>query len=227
MTSIQKIFISYRQSDNRAFVVRIRDWLVNKYGRDNVFMDFDTLPPFVNFEDYIKQRIAASDIVLAIIGPNWLQAFADKASEDEKDYMLIELESALKSGKRIVPMLIVDAQMPRRKDVPEGLRSICDYNAANLRDDKSFYDEIERVIAALESMHATVTVQTTSNTVGLGQSRHTLTGEEHFNRGLERHQKGDYEGAIADLKAALKLGTAGSSEIVKWIEDAEQKLKGR
>jgi len=191
MTAIRKIFISYRQSDNRAFVVRIRDWLVNKYGRDNVFMDFDTLPPFVKFEDFIKQRIAESDVILAIIGDGWLQAFADKAAEGEKDYVLTELETALKSGKLIAPVLIMGAQMPRRRDVPDGLRELCDYNAANLRDDRTFYDEIERVIAALEQTYRDVTPPTSAI--------------DFIKRGITYLDRSDFDRARADFLAAVDL----------------------
>ncbi len=234
MTAIRKIFISYRQSDNRAFVVRIRDWLVNNYGRDNVFMDFDTLPPFVKFEDFIKQRIAESDVILAIIGDGWLHAFADKAAEGEKDYVLIELETALKSGKLIAPVLIMGAQMPRRRDVPEVLQELCEYNAARLSDDRAFYDEIERVIGALEgilggnsSVAPTVTKLISTPQHPLQVQAALIPGwlsdlisipskifnvnsdfpswDHYFDAAYKQEEQGDLEGAYANYSAAIQL----------------------
>ncbi len=38
-----KIFVSYRRIDSQERAHRIADWLVLKYGRENVFIDVDTI----------------------------------------------------------------------------------------------------------------------------------------------------------------------------------------
>ncbi len=42
---MSRIFVCYRREDEQAFVGRIYDRLVARYGRDSVFMDIDTIPP--------------------------------------------------------------------------------------------------------------------------------------------------------------------------------------
>ena len=80
----RKIFISYRRSDNPDFVDRIRDWFIHRYGRANVFMDFDSIPPGVKFADYIRATIQQSDTVIAVIGPRWLELLREKDMSDVK-----------------------------------------------------------------------------------------------------------------------------------------------
>lgn len=91
----RKIFISYRQSDHSGFVERIRDWLVQAFGRENVFMDFDTLPPFIRFEDYLREQIREADIILLVIAPDWVSILQERQQSGDFDYVKFELETAL------------------------------------------------------------------------------------------------------------------------------------
>ncbi len=44
-----KVFVNYRRSDEKIFVELLRTHFMFRYGQENVFMDFDSLPPFTNF----------------------------------------------------------------------------------------------------------------------------------------------------------------------------------
>src|SRR5262249_51707799 len=70
----RKVFFNYRRSDNPDFVERIRDWFIRAYGRENVFMDFDNIPPFTRFSEFIRDKVGECDVLIAIIGPTWLDA---------------------------------------------------------------------------------------------------------------------------------------------------------
>ena len=145
----RKIFISYRRADNPDFADRIRDWFINRYGRANVFMDFDTIPPGVMFADYIRLAMQQSDAVVAIIGHRWLDLLKERAAAFEDDYVRIELALALELGKPITPICISGAPVPPRVSLPPDLRSLLDFNIAFL-DRTNFYERIERIIASVE-----------------------------------------------------------------------------
>src|SRR4051794_24107154 len=100
-TPPRKIFISYRRQDHPEFVERIRDWLIMKYGRANVFMDFDSMPPMVKFADHVRKEIEQCDVALVIIGPRWLELLQEKARNFEEDYVRIEVSLALQLGKPV------------------------------------------------------------------------------------------------------------------------------
>ncbi len=144
------VFISYRRDDNADFVERIRDWFMMRYGRDNVFMDFDTLPPFVPFAEFIRERVRESDVVVAIIGPRWLELLREKEAAGLEDYVRIEVGLALKEGKLVAPICIKDAPIPREADLPPDVRPMLAYNAARIDTGRHFLDNIDRIVNGLE-----------------------------------------------------------------------------
>ena len=204
----RKIFISYRQADNADFVYRIRDWLIQRYGREHVFMDFDNLPAFTRFEDYIKTRISESDAVLAIIGPDWLPLLQAKAADDDRDYVRIELETALSTPTTILaPVCIKGAGMPNRRDLPESLRPMCDINAARLDGGKAFYDDIERLMRDIESILTRTPAPSVKPKPSAPEVHDPPLGSAaaYATRAKQRNLAKDYDGAIADASEAIRL----------------------
>jgi hypothetical protein len=79
-----KIFISYRHDeDHFDFVHHIYSGFVQKYGRGNVFMDFESTPAGVPFNDVIFNWIRNCDAVVVVIGPKWTQLMRKKAFVDD------------------------------------------------------------------------------------------------------------------------------------------------
>jgi len=210
----RKIFISYRQADNADFVYRIRDWLIQRYGREHVFMDFDNLPAFTRFEDYIKTRISESDAVLAIIGPDWLPLLQAKAADDDRDYVRIELETALSTPTTILaPVCIKGAGMPNRRDLPESLRPMCDINAARLDGGKAFYDDIERLMRDIESILTRTPAPSVKPKPSAPEVHDPPLGSAaaYATRAKQRILAEDYDGAIADYNEAIRLDHTNTS----------------
>ncbi len=147
----RKIFLNYRRADQPDFVERIRDWFAWKYGRDSVFMDFDTIPPFTPFADFIKHQIHDCDVLVAIIGPRWLDLLHERIEQgDDEDYVQLEIRLALEEAKPIAPICIKKAAVPRSRDLPSALRPMLDYHVAHLDAGRHFLDNIEMVISSLE-----------------------------------------------------------------------------
>jgi hypothetical protein len=71
------IVISYRRSDSSAIAGRIFDHLTAYYGEESVFMDIDNIPFGMDFRTQIHETLQRTDIVLAVIGANWLGIGAD------------------------------------------------------------------------------------------------------------------------------------------------------
>lgn len=182
----RKIFISYRRDDHPDFVEHIRDWFMLHYGRENVFMDFDTIPPFARFADFIQEKVRESDVVIAIIGPRWMELMRDKATHFQDDYVRIEIGLALKEGKLVAPICIKGTLVPPAGDLPPDLRSMLDYNAAHLNSGTAFLDNIERIM----------------NAVGQELARRAT---EHLERGNQKLELGDFDGAIAEFDEAIRL----------------------
>jgi hypothetical protein len=127
------IVISYRCADSGWIAGRVFDRLEAHFGRDSVFMDIDNIPLGRDFREHIKVTLNRCDVLLAIIGPNWLDGPEEKGRlNDESDWVRIEIETALAKKVPVIPVLIDQAQMPKAKELPEPLRELAFHQAAKL-----------------------------------------------------------------------------------------------
>lgn len=152
----RKIFINYRHHDHPDFVERIRDWFALRYGRDSVFMDFDTIPPFSRFADYIRNRVQECDVLIAIIGPRWLELLRERLDYPEDDYLRLEIVQAIHQGKPIAPICIKGASVPHPHELPPDMRAMLQYNVAYLDSGRAFLDNIEPIMDAVERQIADI-----------------------------------------------------------------------
>src|SRR3982751_2588052 len=68
-----KLFISYRRQDAGAEACLIAECLRERYGERNVFIDVDNIPRGVDFVEAIQREVGSSDVLLAVIGKDWLR----------------------------------------------------------------------------------------------------------------------------------------------------------
>lgn len=149
-----KLFVNYRRADDPDFVQHMRTWFMIRYGRENVFMDFDSIPEFARFEDFIREKVRKSDAVIAVIGHNWLDHLKERERSNKPDYVRIELEEAIKFQKVIAPICIKGAPVPYSEEIPHHLQLIFQRNVAELRDGRDILDDIQRIMDNLEAQVA-------------------------------------------------------------------------
>lgn len=150
MSSPTRIFISYRREDCMVHAGRLAENLQHRVGAE-VFLDIESIPPGVNFPDYIAREIAACDVVLVMIGDDWL-SIADhdgtRRIADTRDWVHIEVAAALGRGVLTIPVLVEGARIPRPDELPEPIANLALRNAVELRD-SSWSLDFERLARAL------------------------------------------------------------------------------
>jgi hypothetical protein len=72
--SMGGIFINYQRSDMPAAAGWLHERLVQVFGRDNVFIDVDGMIAGGNYAKQLEVEVAKCDVLLALIGRNWLAA---------------------------------------------------------------------------------------------------------------------------------------------------------
>src|SRR5215467_8448044 len=151
------IFVSYRRQESSHLAGRLYDRLADRFGEGQVFIDVDTIEPGVDFAEEIFRAVPACQVLLAIIGPNWLTAADERGRrrlDDPDDLVRLEIEAALARDVRVIPILVEGAHMPGREDLPESLAGLARRNALLIRhetfrsDDERLVTAIERVLAA-------------------------------------------------------------------------------
>lgn len=130
------IFVSYRRDDSQGFAGRLADSLGDILGPDRVFRDIE-IPVGSDFTDVLHRAIAASDILLVVIGRHWAaeseQGYGSRLFEPT-DWVRTEIEAAFAQAKQVVPVLVGGAGMPGPEVLPESIVRLSRLQAATLSD---------------------------------------------------------------------------------------------
>src|SRR6266576_4289148 len=145
------IAISYRREDSLPIAGRLYDPLQAKFGKKNVFMDFDSIPPGADFRQHIKQMIERSNLVIAIIGPHWLgeQPDASRRIDNPADFVRLEIAYALERGVPVIPVLINNTPMPSSEKLPQEIEGVAFRNALSLDTGIDFHHHADRLITGI------------------------------------------------------------------------------
>jgi uncharacterized membrane protein HdeD (DUF308 family) len=148
-----KVFLSYRRDDSAAFAGRVQDRLVQEFGRDLLFMDVDAIPLGVNFATVVRDAVAKCEVLLAVIGPHWLDARDDVGArrlDDPNDYVRIEIGAALQRNVPVIPLLLDGAKVPKANQLPEDLKELAMRNGLDVRHG-SFHSDLDKLVRGLKA----------------------------------------------------------------------------
>lgn len=151
-----RIFLSYRRQDPWAAsaVHRIYERLGKHFGEENVFIDVDTIPPGRDFRQVLKEEVAKTDVLLAVMGDQWATLLQERAQENA-DFVRIEIESALELKLPVVPVLIGQGtRMPAERQLPESLRAIPYLQGVMIDPGRDLPSHVQRLIADLERFYS-------------------------------------------------------------------------
>jgi hypothetical protein len=147
------VFINYRREDSSGHAGRLFDALSGHFA-GRLFMDVDTLEPGVDFVEAIEQAVGSCEVLIVIIGREWLtikDAAGQRRLDDPADFVRLEVESALARNVRVIPVLVQDVKMPCAKDLPPSLARLARHNAIELSDERWNYDE-ERLARTIQGL---------------------------------------------------------------------------
>ena len=166
-----KIFLSYRRQDSAGVTGRIYDRLRAHFGDDAVFMDIDNIPFGVNFRKHIDTEVSQCDVVLAVIGIGWAgEIDAHRRIDDPKDFVRIEVESALKRDIPVIPILIDRTRMPTEAELPPSLIGLASRNAIDVDQGRDFHLHVDRLIQGIGFHFQRATIAASSRS-GQGAAR--------------------------------------------------------
>ena len=213
-----QIFISYRREESRWSARSLNDRLSANFGPNQIFMDIDGIAPGEDFVKVIETRVAQCDVLIAVIGKNWVTSKDDQGGrrlENPEDYVRMEIGIALKREIRVIPVLVDGASMPRSSELPDDLKPLVRRNALQITD-TSFESDCKRLVAAIkqvlektatEPATTTPTPASTPTPTSTPASTALASSDRRFytERGWDFFQKKDYDKAISDYDVAIRL----------------------
>jgi hypothetical protein len=150
-----RLFISYRREDSAYISDRINERLTQRFGRQTVFKDVDSIPLGQDFRKHLREAVGGCDVLLAVIGRDWLSvnpATGARRIDDPRDHLRIEVESALERDIPVIPVLVQGASVPAEAELPESLRPLAYRNAQQVRPDPDFNNDMDRLLRGLEQL---------------------------------------------------------------------------
>jgi polar amino acid transport system substrate-binding protein len=157
-----RIFISYRRQETGWPAGRLYDLLIEHFPAEQVFKDVDNIDPGDDFVERITAAVASCDVLLALIGPHWLTITDENGQrrlDNPKDWVRLEIETALARRIRVIPILVDDARMPRETELPVTLSPLIRRNAVRIDplgfDTRRLISAVNKTLAEVKASHTT------------------------------------------------------------------------
>jgi len=156
----KKVFISYRRDDSKYQARMIYKAFARVLPNDHIFMDVDSIPPGEDFVEILERWVDSCDVLLALIGPNWVNITDPKTGQrrldNTYDFVRIEIREALRRGIPVVPILLDGTAMPDPGEFPDDLKNLA-RRQAEFVEFRTFEHDVERLIAKLTRTSPTST----------------------------------------------------------------------
>lgn len=153
-----KIFINYRRDDDPNGAARVRDGLAARFGKASVFMDVDNLMAGQRFDEELAKALSQCDVLIAVMGPRWLELLKARAASGERDYVREEIAEALNRKLTVIPVRVGREgsmpALPRRDELPEDIRDLVLYQKHDVAHER-FGRDIAELIEAVTTIRRT------------------------------------------------------------------------
>lgn len=147
-----KIFISYRRIDGDYIAKSLYNQLKLHFSEQSIFLD-EKIPMGDDYRENLKAEVQQCQVLIAVISPAWRGIKDDNIScriDDPSDWVRIEIESALARNIPVIPLLVMDARLPKENELPDTLKSLAYRQATTLRPRHDFDTDMNRLIKAIE-----------------------------------------------------------------------------
>lgn len=139
------IFISYRRKESVLHTLLLHERLQRQFA-GQVFMDQQELEPGENFRLRIEQQLQGCRVMLAVIGPQW----GSERLRNPRDWVRLEITTALRRGITVIPVLIDGARMPEEALLPEELHPLLDVHALDFDHERFFEQSVALLLKTLK-----------------------------------------------------------------------------
>jgi tetratricopeptide (TPR) repeat protein len=154
-----RVFVSYRRADSKHAAGRLGERLDERF---TLFMDVDRIRPGADFTTVVRDAVNQADVLLAVIGSQWLTLAADNGGhriDQPDDWVAEEIGTALRRGIPVIPVLVDGARMPDREELPPALADLANRQAMRIAhesfaaDSTRLIETIEEIATAAEPAH--------------------------------------------------------------------------
>ncbi|HRF06966.1 FxSxx-COOH system tetratricopeptide repeat protein, partial [Accumulibacter sp.] len=125
-----QIFISYRRNDAGGHAGRLCDRLAHWFDTESLFYDQGSIDSGDHFPEVLSEGLAGARVLLVVIGPDWENILAERASVPAVDWVRREVETGLArraAGELVlIPLLLDRETLPNFASLPESLQALAE-----------------------------------------------------------------------------------------------------
>jgi formylglycine-generating enzyme required for sulfatase activity len=185
------VFISYRREVTAGEARALFNELLEKLGKNSVFMDVDSIALGRDFRGALQKTLESCDLMLVLIGRDWADVKDEEGRlrlQNPGDFVRLEIEAALKRDIVVTPILVQGAHMPAPEQLPAEIRDLVYRNGFELshnRWESDFAEMIRRL--NLDISKEGIRVEQSASTVDASiapAEQPTIPARQFFNRPL-------------------------------------------
>jgi TIR domain/NACHT domain len=132
-----RLFINYRISDTGATASALYRDLVERLGKESVFIDHGRIEGGEEWPKRIWDEVELSTAMLCLIGKDWLEVYDPdlqmRKLDLQEDWVRSEISRALERGITVIPILVEEASPLMTEGLPEVLSKLATLQARRLR----------------------------------------------------------------------------------------------
>ena len=147
------VFINYRRAENSESAIALHQRLQRHFARRRLFIDLHGLDGGVDWLHELERQVAASGVLLALIGSGWVDiqaADGTRRLDDAGDFVRVEIAEALRRRIPIIPVMLNDAPMPPADTLPPSIQQLAYQQGMPLRT-ISFEQDADRIAQAAKA----------------------------------------------------------------------------
>jgi hypothetical protein len=146
------LFLCHWRGDYDESASSIYEHLCEIFGRDAVFDGTAPAAAGSGFPYDVDDRIRHSEALVVLITPDWLEAIAPASGRRDDDAMFLALESALKVGKPVFPVLVNGATMPGMEQLPATIQGIAKRSFLEIPAGRASAEGMRTLVASVEQL---------------------------------------------------------------------------
>ncbi|MEU5997598.1 MULTISPECIES: toll/interleukin-1 receptor domain-containing protein [unclassified Streptomyces] len=136
------VFVNYRTGDGDQTATTLHNQLTARFGAGRIFRASKSIPPGAFFDEELTRGVRRSGVLLAVIGPDWID---HPALHRPEDWVRKELLEAFRCGIPVIPVLAGRrTERPARNRLPRPLARLADCQTLRYDNQNDAYD-IQRI----------------------------------------------------------------------------------
>ncbi len=137
----RRVFISYRHENCAAYAKLLYERLDRRFP-NAIFVDLDSIGLGEDFVRKIDEAVSSCGVLVALIDRNWISVkdANGRRLDNPKDFVRLEIATALKRGICVIPALLNDAPIPAAEQLPEDLAPLSTRRALRISDENLDYN---------------------------------------------------------------------------------------